>query len=198
MVHVGGLTLTSAIANGFSYANSHAWSNLGQGAPEVGPIPDAPDRPTTINMQVDELEYAPTTGVKGTVSRPLRVSTFSCCTQLFGRLSPRCTTTPTAKGWNLNIRLKTCALSLVVALDCLALRPLSVMCGCTPRDISFVITHGHLVTWDSKFQTILPMHSHWRYSAVSFPSLPREFPWQLLSYLLNRIVWRQKMVTSLT
>jgi hypothetical protein len=54
-----------AIANGFSYANSHAWSNLGQGAPEVGPLPDAPTRPTTINMQMDELEYAPTTGVKG-------------------------------------------------------------------------------------------------------------------------------------
>ncbi|PVF95854.1 PLP-dependent transferase [Serendipita vermifera] len=53
-----------AIANGFSYADSHSWSNLGQGAPEVGPIPDAPPRPTTINMQVDELEYAPTTGVK--------------------------------------------------------------------------------------------------------------------------------------
>lgn len=53
-----------AIANGFSYANCHAWSNLGQGAPEVGPIPNAPDRPTTINMQMDELEYAPTTGVK--------------------------------------------------------------------------------------------------------------------------------------
>ena len=57
----------SAIANGFSYANCHAWSNLGQGAPEVGPLPDAPSRPTTINMQMDELEYAPTTGVKGTV-----------------------------------------------------------------------------------------------------------------------------------
>jgi len=66
-IHAGGLTSPiSAIANGFSYANSHAWSNLGQGAPEVGPIPGAPDRPTTINMQIDELEYAPTTGVKGT------------------------------------------------------------------------------------------------------------------------------------
>jgi hypothetical protein len=32
----------------------------------VGPIPDAPDRPTSINMQMDALEYAPTTGVKGT------------------------------------------------------------------------------------------------------------------------------------
>jgi len=53
-----------AIANGFNYANSHDWSNLGQGAPEVGPIPNSADRPTTINMPTDSLEYAPTTGVK--------------------------------------------------------------------------------------------------------------------------------------
>ncbi len=68
-----------AIANGFSYADSHSWSNMGQGAPEVGPIPDAPPRPTTLSMHVDELEYAPTTGVKGLfpaltspVAHPLR------------------------------------------------------------------------------------------------------------------------------
>lgn len=53
-----------AIANGFSYACSHEWSNLGQGAPEVGEIPDAPPRPTTITIPTDSLEYAPTTGVK--------------------------------------------------------------------------------------------------------------------------------------
>ena len=59
-----------AIANGFSYACCHEWSNLGQGAPEVGPLPDAPPRPTSIPLPVDSLEYAPTTGVKGT-SPPL-------------------------------------------------------------------------------------------------------------------------------
>lgn len=53
-----------AIANGFSYTNSHAWANLGQGAPEVFPIPGAPERPSKIEMSFDELEYAPTTGVK--------------------------------------------------------------------------------------------------------------------------------------
>ncbi|OJA10209.1 hypothetical protein AZE42_05130 [Rhizopogon vesiculosus] len=53
-----------AIANGFSYASSHDWANLGQGAPEVGPIPNAPPRPDSIPMPVDSLEYAPTTGVK--------------------------------------------------------------------------------------------------------------------------------------
>lgn len=54
-----------AIAHGFNYASSHEWSNLGQGAPEVGPIPDAPPRPTSIEVPEDSLEYAPTTGVKG-------------------------------------------------------------------------------------------------------------------------------------
>ncbi|KNZ78459.1 Aspartate aminotransferase [Termitomyces sp. J132] len=53
-----------AMANGFSYANSHEWANLGQGAPEVGPIPNAPARPTSIPIPIDSLEYAPTTGVK--------------------------------------------------------------------------------------------------------------------------------------
>ncbi|KAG6877729.1 hypothetical protein C0993_004546 [Termitomyces sp. T159_Od127] len=53
-----------AMANGFSYANSHQWANLGQGAPEVGPIPNAPPRPTSIPVPTDSLEYAPTTGVK--------------------------------------------------------------------------------------------------------------------------------------
>ncbi|KAI0934576.1 hypothetical protein AcV5_006375 [Taiwanofungus camphoratus] len=53
-----------AMANGFSYASSHEWANLGQGAPEVGHIPGAPPRPTTIPVPEDSLEYAPTTGVK--------------------------------------------------------------------------------------------------------------------------------------
>lgn len=57
-----------AIANGFSYADSHSWANLGQGAPEVGPIPGAPEKPPTVSIPVDSLEYAPTTGVKGMTS----------------------------------------------------------------------------------------------------------------------------------
>ncbi|KAB5596241.1 Aminotransferase, classes I and II [Ceratobasidium theobromae] len=52
-----------AMANGFVYGDP-AWSNLGQGAPEVGDIPDAPPRPQTVNLPHDSLEYAPTTGVK--------------------------------------------------------------------------------------------------------------------------------------
>jgi aspartate/methionine/tyrosine aminotransferase len=53
-----------AIANGFSYASCHEWANLGQGAPEVGPLPGAPPRPTVVQIPEDSLEYAPTTGVK--------------------------------------------------------------------------------------------------------------------------------------
>ncbi|KAF8163425.1 aminotransferase [Crassisporium funariophilum] len=53
-----------AMANGFSYTSSHDWANLGQGAPEVGPLPGAPERPNTISIPLDSLEYAPTTGVK--------------------------------------------------------------------------------------------------------------------------------------
>ncbi|KAI0074209.1 aminotransferase [Panus rudis PR-1116 ss-1] len=53
-----------AMANGFSYAAAHEWANLGQGAPEVGNIPNAPARPTSVELPLDSLEYAPTTGVK--------------------------------------------------------------------------------------------------------------------------------------
>ncbi|KAJ3548746.1 hypothetical protein NMY22_g1144 [Coprinellus aureogranulatus] len=53
-----------AMANGFSYSSSKEWANLGQGAPEVGPLPGAPPRPDVIKMPLDTLEYAPTTGVK--------------------------------------------------------------------------------------------------------------------------------------
>lgn len=53
------------MANGFSYASSHAWANLGQGAPETGDIPGGQPRPTEVKLTVDSLEYAPTTGVAG-------------------------------------------------------------------------------------------------------------------------------------
>jgi hypothetical protein len=63
-----------AMANGFTYANSHEWANLGQGAPEVGPIPNAAARPEAIPMPLDSLEYAPTTGVKGSVHANLHIT----------------------------------------------------------------------------------------------------------------------------
>ncbi|KAF8342176.1 aminotransferase [Cantharellus anzutake] len=52
-----------AMANGFTYGDPQ-WANLGQGAPEVGEIPDAPPRITSFQIPVEALEYGPTTGVK--------------------------------------------------------------------------------------------------------------------------------------
>lgn len=54
-----------AMANGFNYTNAHEWANLGQGAPEVGPLPGAPNRPENLKISLESLEYAPTTGLKG-------------------------------------------------------------------------------------------------------------------------------------
>ncbi|KAI9104567.1 aminotransferase [Phlyctochytrium arcticum] len=45
-------------------ADDPEWGNFGQGAPEVGPIPNAPEKPHTINMRDGDFEYAPTAGVK--------------------------------------------------------------------------------------------------------------------------------------
>jgi hypothetical protein len=66
-----------AQANGFNYASSHEWSNLGQGAPEVGPIPDASSRPVKVEFDYDALEYAPTTGVKSTCHSTRYLGIFS-------------------------------------------------------------------------------------------------------------------------
>ncbi|KAG8982424.1 hypothetical protein FRB94_008419 [Tulasnella sp. JGI-2019a] len=52
-----------AMAHGFTYDNSD-WANFGQGAPETGPLPDAPPRPETVTFSNASLEYGPTTGVK--------------------------------------------------------------------------------------------------------------------------------------
>ena len=90
-----------AMANGFNYTSSHEWANLGQGAPEVGDIPDAPPRPQNIQLPLDSLEYAPTTGVKGAHRAALlsgkRVSSDIAFGQSCARPSRTCTTTPTAR-----------------------------------------------------------------------------------------------------
>ncbi len=54
-----------AQANGYS-ANAEGWANLGQGAPEVGNIPGAHPKPTSIDLTPfgeSVHEYAPTTGI---------------------------------------------------------------------------------------------------------------------------------------
>ncbi len=50
-----------ATERGFHYENP-AWANLGQGAPEVGPLPGAPERIDTITFDPNRNEYGPVTG----------------------------------------------------------------------------------------------------------------------------------------
>lgn len=50
-----------ATQRGFSYDNP-AWSNLGQGAPEVGPLPGGTERISTITFDPNRNEYGPVTG----------------------------------------------------------------------------------------------------------------------------------------
>ncbi|CAD6885641.1 unnamed protein product [Tilletia laevis] len=55
-----------AASNGFYYG-APGWANLGQGAPEVGHIPGAVDKPKTIDLESfgeGVHEYAPCTGTK--------------------------------------------------------------------------------------------------------------------------------------
>jgi aspartate/methionine/tyrosine aminotransferase len=39
------------------------WANMGQGAPETGPLPNAPARNFSMHIPDAELEYAPVTGL---------------------------------------------------------------------------------------------------------------------------------------
>jgi aspartate/methionine/tyrosine aminotransferase len=52
-----------ATAKGY-HPDDPAWTNFGQGAPEVGPIPGGMEKPQWIESGVGEREYAPTSGVK--------------------------------------------------------------------------------------------------------------------------------------
>ena len=55
-----------ASQRGFHYGHSE-WANLGQGAPETGPLPGSPPRLETIRVPPETLEYSPVAGY-----RPLR------------------------------------------------------------------------------------------------------------------------------
>jgi len=46
---------------GFSY-DDPAWTNLGQGSPETGPLPDAPPRLQTLSIPAGTLQYGPVAG----------------------------------------------------------------------------------------------------------------------------------------
>ncbi|MFT7587102.1 MAG: aspartate/methionine/tyrosine aminotransferase [Cellvibrionaceae bacterium] len=50
-----------ATERGFSYDNPE-WANLGQGAPEVGPLEGSPERISTITIDMNRHEYGPVTG----------------------------------------------------------------------------------------------------------------------------------------
>jgi hypothetical protein len=104
-----------AMANGFSMASADEWANFGQGAPEVGPIPGCPPRPESVSIPLDSMEYAPTTGVKGTSGRTTSSAPENDITDLqsCAKLSPIFTTTHTARVRRVNTPLKTSALSLV-------------------------------------------------------------------------------------
>ncbi len=46
---------------GFTY-DSADWANLGQGAPETGPLPGAPPRINSVTINPRRHEYGPITG----------------------------------------------------------------------------------------------------------------------------------------
>src|SRR3989442_5382306 len=52
-----------AMAHGFSY-DEPQWSNLGQGSPETGLIPDAPPRIESVTIRASQQQYAPVAGNK--------------------------------------------------------------------------------------------------------------------------------------
>jgi aspartate/methionine/tyrosine aminotransferase len=52
-----------ATRHGFSYTNPE-WSNLGQGSPETGEIPDAPSRVTEVTISEASRQYGPVAGNK--------------------------------------------------------------------------------------------------------------------------------------
>jgi len=54
--------MREAAACGYSPGDP-AWANLGQGAPETGPLPGAPERVHRIEFSDDDCEYAPVAGL---------------------------------------------------------------------------------------------------------------------------------------
>jgi aspartate/methionine/tyrosine aminotransferase len=52
-----------AVKRGYS-AGDAAWCNLGQGQPQLGPIPGAPDRPTILALEESDCAYGPVGGTR--------------------------------------------------------------------------------------------------------------------------------------
>ncbi|MCO4743220.1 MAG: pyridoxal phosphate-dependent aminotransferase [Proteobacteria bacterium] len=55
--------MTEAAERGFVYGHPD-WANLGQGAPETGPLEGAPERINAIEVNIASAEYAPVPGSK--------------------------------------------------------------------------------------------------------------------------------------
>ena len=53
---------TEATARGFGH-DGELWCNLGQGMPDTGPLPGAPERRESVTIHVDDQEYAPVPGI---------------------------------------------------------------------------------------------------------------------------------------
>ena len=54
--------MSEAARHGFEYGND-AWANLGQGAPEAGELPGAPDRIADVHVNPASCEYTPVAGL---------------------------------------------------------------------------------------------------------------------------------------
>jgi aspartate/methionine/tyrosine aminotransferase len=63
---------SEAMQKGFTY-DDPTWANLGQGSPETGPIPNAPERIERVTMESFSRQYAP---VQGTLSLREAVAEF--------------------------------------------------------------------------------------------------------------------------
>lgn len=58
-----GVIFVMSEARKYGYTvGDNAWANLGQGAPETGPLPDGPARLEQIRLDVDSSEYSPVVG----------------------------------------------------------------------------------------------------------------------------------------
>jgi len=54
--------MTEAKARGYTPI-SNEWANLGQGAPETGPLPGSPERLSSVQFGIEDLEYSPIDGL---------------------------------------------------------------------------------------------------------------------------------------
>lgn len=79
-----GVIYVTSEAHKLGYRSSDpSWCNLGQGQPETGPLPGAPDRIHDVVVEVDDQEYAPVPGLWD-----LRESVASLYNRLFRRGLP--------------------------------------------------------------------------------------------------------------